>query len=297
MTKFLLILVIIIILFSCSQTKKYRTEDIIGDWYSAPIQNDNGIHDYSTLTFSFEDNVCSCSFTYNNFVNYKIVNDELILDAKLEDKSNTRTSKYKIIKLTKDSLFLAIIDNKTLYITKYLNNLKVDTLKLAKVMKKNAIKFDRIGFYSSGCFGDCPVMFLEIDSVRNILFNGISFTQNIGIFTGKLSEEDMSIILKKINALSLGNLKPFYKVNWTDDQTLSVVIRDGNNIIVSGAYGSKDEPIELRLLFNKLKEVYKNVNLTKEDSSVLNKFQLRTFHIGILPLPPLPPIKNNKFTK
>lgn len=86
----------------------------------------------------------------------------------------------------------------------------------------------------------------------------------------------MEKIKSEINSIQLDSLKQMYSANWTDDQTCGVIIKTKDKTYESSAYGFDKEPIELRILFHKLMELYKSVELEK-DSTILDKFKFKRF--------------------
>jgi hypothetical protein len=152
----------------------------------------------------------------------------------------------------------------------------VERIELARIKKKNEAAIQRIGFYSTICYGYCPAMYFEIDSVGNFFFNGRRYTENEGLFSGKISTKQYERIQNKVNNIELDSLKLFYMANWTDDQTCGVYIQTKEKTYESSAYGYHKEPLALRMLFHELMELYREIDLV-EDTTVLDKFQCSDF--------------------
>ena len=129
----------------------------------------------------------------------------------------------------------------------------------------------------TGCFGTCPSMYLEIDSMGNFFFEGKNFTEKEGLYSGILSDDELKIIKSEINSIQLDKLSELYMARWTDDQTCGVSIKTKDKTYESSAYGFNNEPVELRILFHKLMELYKTIEL-KKDSNIIDKFKLNKFH-------------------
>ena len=117
-------------------------------------------------------------------------------------------------------------------------------------------------------------MYLEIDRLGNVIFDGRAYTEKEGLYSGTLSKNELERILSEINSIQLDSLKIWYAANWTDDQTCGVSIETMNKTYESSAYGFNKEPMELRMLFDRLMELHKNMELTK-DSTISNKFKFR----------------------
>lgn len=59
---------------------------------------------------------------------------------------------------------------------------------------------------------------------------------------------------------------------WTDYQTCDISIQTKDTIYKTSVYGFNKEPLELRILFNELMELYKHTEM-KMDSMHKNKFE------------------------
>ncbi|HEX6428112.1 MAG TPA: DUF6438 domain-containing protein, partial [Niastella sp.] len=230
---------------------------IKGDWV--------GLEQGPEYTDDFRIFVCFADSTYqkslmNDTFIYEITKDTLYLKYIDFERNNTE-SKLPIVKLTKDSLVL-------------LAGVKQEyKVMLSRVHAKNKITPTTIYFASSGCFGNCPIMSLEIDSSRNIRYYGDEYTSITGGFSGRINETEYNSIVNKIRNLPIDSLRTFYQTPSTDQETLGVSIVHGNKVTRSSAYGHYEEPMELRILFAKLINLYKHANL-KRDTSVNRKYFL-----------------------
>ncbi|HFA52061.1 MAG TPA: hypothetical protein ENJ95_23845 [Bacteroidetes bacterium] len=282
---------IIIQIFGCKQIENNKEYDldIRGDWVTNYFEDR---WSRKIITFSFQDSLCSIISPYGDFKKYQINGDTLTVTER-ERESDTNIngreeSVFLIKKIDSQNLKLVPLTHST---KSLLRKGFKNKIKLSKVIQKNDIKFDRIAFYSTVCHGTCPSMYLEIDSIGNLLFLGRGYTDKDGAFIGKIDENELGVISQKINSIQLDNLEKFYSSNWTDDQTCGVKIKAGNNVYESHAYGFNTEPVELRILFHKLMEIYKEAEL-KSDTMVAEKFQLEELiYRGYPPVPPPPPNK------
>ena len=253
------------------------------------------------LVFSFYDSTCSYPYPWGENYDYWLDGDTIIVNQIVRKNGDIQTeekviSKFLINNLTLDELSISPITEQTRKLFDYSQNLNFDSIHLKKVKSQFDWNIKRIGFYSTGCYGSCPSMYLEIDSLGNIIFNGKNYTEKEGLFSGKLSPQLMKSIESKINCLELNQLKRIYMAGWTDDQTCGVLIETSDQIFKSSAYGFDKEPIELRILFNSLMELYKSVELSK-DSAAQDKFRFKDFQkLGSPPPipPPPPPPSNNE---
>lgn len=252
MAKHVALLSFMCLLLACSDHKKPDYASLIkGDWLGQ--KQPEGFEHDQTEFLSFEDSTCHAPYGYDA-IKYEVLNDTLFLLGEEENNARGR-NKFTIVKLTADSLVL--LSGKK----------QQNTIRYSKIHPKNNFTPAAIYFASSGCFGSCPVMNLEIDSNRNVRFYGDHYTSITGGHKGKLSETVYNSIINKVRNLPVDSLKEYYSASWTDDESLGIAIAYGNKVIRSAAYGHEGEPIELYILLTQLKSLYKEINL-QPDSSV-----------------------------
>ena len=269
--KIALLILLISSLFSCIKTKNYD-KHLKGDWISQ-VYIDS--FNRTQLMFTFEDSLCSLLSPFSNLMNYELKNDKIkIIPDKNTWKSLNEKDRFQLkVQFSTDStMFLKAIDSLTKQNLQFWDK-EIDTIKLFKVRTKNQLNFEKIGFYSSVCFGRCPQMYLEIDNNRNLCFYGVEYTSKKGGFRAKISIKEYQTIVRKIQQIKLDALKKSYYAEWTDDQECGVIIQTKSGKYQCSAYGFDKEPIELRLLFHKLMNIYKNVDLVK-DEKIEEKFTL-----------------------
>lgn len=217
---------------------------------------------------------------------YKIENDSL----KLYDESEGNWDSYKIFYLKKDTLEISDGGkgfNKFTRIYPKLNKTKL---------------FDKIIISSSGCYGICPVSDLEIDSNGRVLYNGSSYSNEVGFFTALARKEQYRKIEADFQNADWFNLKNEYIAAHTDDETITVTFIKDNKIIKTIKNYGEEAPTEfqwayipLRFLHDKLKlkkikdkgycldfrglDFYKEnqvMDLTKSESFYLKSFLLNS---------------------
>lgn len=276
---FIYLMIIAMGLYSCSEPKKELpiSEKIIGSWKSDYFPGD---WRQEIFVFTFQDTTCSFPQPFGPYSPYQIKGDTLDIKwserNRITDSVNVEHYKFLIDSLSESNLFLNFLNTETVSYGDYFESVDPGLLKLSKITQKNDVVFERIGFYSTGCFGTCPSMYLEIDSEGNMLFDGQYHTQKKGLQSGKISQRDLELITTKIRAIQLDSLKPRYSAGWTDDQTCGVKIKTKTDTYESSAYGFHKEPVELRNLFHKLIELYKHTEL-KVDSSIGEQFVFKDF--------------------
>ena len=278
---------ILIGLFGCSQTQTKTvipiSEKIKGDWKTEYFK-ENRIE--TAHIFTFQDSTCSYLTPVGEFSNYWITGDTLNIKERTHKRGKYINNGKNIYQLLIDSITTKILYLKPITDqTKELFDYKNEVIKLSKIKKYRDWRIERIGFYCTGCFGSCPSMYLEIDSIGNILFSGNNHTEKKGFYSGVIPKKEMEILKSKINNIQLDSLNNRYFANWTDDQTCGMIIKTKSKTYECSAYGIYKEPIELRILFHRLTELYKNVAL-KKDSSIVYQFQFKGIKHKLPPPPP-----------
>ncbi|HEY8895813.1 MAG TPA: DUF6438 domain-containing protein [Niastella sp.] len=281
MAKHLALLSYICIIISCTMRKPESnyTQLIKGDWLGQ--KQPEGFEHDQTEFLSFEDSTCHAPFMHD-VIKYEILQGALYLTTEKEDKKGPR-NKFTIVKLTADSLVL------------FSGKKQQNTIRYSKIHPKNTITPAAIYFASSGCYGSCPIMNLEIDSNRNVRFYGDRYTSITGGYKGKLSKTVYNSIINKVRNLPVDSLKEFYSASWTDDETLGIAIAYGNKVIRLAAYGHEEEPIELYILLTQLKNLYKEINL-QPDASVRKEDFISNPKLKAITSLLTPPVNIRKFT-
>lgn len=294
------ILFIVIGFLSCTQkqtkTEMPLSEKIKGNWKTEYFKGD---WKKTAFIFTFQDSTCTYLYPWGEYSKYWINGDTLNIKEQIRKRRDNVsggkiTYKFLVDSITSDNLTLKPITDETKKLFDNYENQIFDKIQLTKIKSQFDWKIERIGFYSTGCYGTCPSMYLEIDSVGNILFNGKYYTEKEGLYSGKLPANQLELIISEVNCIALDSLKKMYSANWTDDQTCGVMIKTIDTTYECSAYGFDKEPIELRILFHSLMELYKNVEL-KKDTTIEEKFKFKGFqYSGYPPPPPPPPIEENK---
>ncbi len=273
--RFYTLIGLIVIISSC----QIKNENINGDWVS---EKDIAGDPNKRPVFSFQDSICKLYTPWNVDTKYSVNGETINIYESTEVGPTNFINEFKIIKLDDDSLIISK------------NNIEkraTEIIRLKKLKPQNSIHPSKIYFASSDCFGTCPSMFLEIDSLGKIMFYGRYHTDSIGFFTSQLSIEEYNLLLKKIQNIKLNSLHIRYEADWTDDQTSGINIIYDKKKLLSSVYGYDKEPIELRILLNYLIDLYKHIHL-KKDSFINEKYivQNKEFNKLIKEVrPPLPP--------
>lgn len=262
---------------------------IKGDWISDESKDRSW-----TAMLSFEDSVCSIFDRYGLYSNFTIYKDTVFIREKLIERKKTDQDYLEDNQwasgeqlVSDGSIFLkfrlmSVLNNQLIVLLS-----ESDTLKLHKLPMKHNLPFERIGFYCSSGLGRWPELYLELDSAGNFLFNGKHNTDKRGLYRGKVSTNDISIINNKVKSINLDKLKVVYDAIRTDYRTFGIVIQAGGKTY-RGVGFSYSMPTDLHFLFRKLQELYRNIDLQK-DSTVKESFQLERITPQGEPPPPEPP--------
>ena len=280
MAKHIALLSCICMFISCTMRKpdKGYAQLIKGDWLGQR-QSDGFEHDQIDFISFEEDSTCTIRFDHDGYW-YKIQEDSLYIKSMKSEKSQVV---FAIAKLTKDTLVL--LSGKRFQ----------NTTRYTKIHPKNNIKPTAIYFASSGCFGSCPLVYLEIDSNRNLRYYGDSHTSKIEGYKAKLNETEYNSIISKIRNLPVDSLKEYYACSHTDDETLGIVITHDNKITRSSAYGHEAEPMELYILLTHLQNLYKQLHL-QPDSTIKKEDFFSNPQLKPMTNLLVPPINMRKFT-
>lgn len=129
-----------------------------------------------------------------NIYGFKIIRDTLNIyswDFKdNKEKQNLYSAKFKIDKINKDSLVLIPLNSLT---TNYFTETSIIKFLNKSVLIDSNLKFEKMQFTSSGCFGDCPEYKMIIDSLGFVnLYAGFNKHKLKGYYQGKLSKSQLN---------------------------------------------------------------------------------------------------------
>ncbi|WP_311951732.1 DUF6438 domain-containing protein [Mucilaginibacter terrae] len=161
---------------------------------------------------------------------------------------NKRSNKFKICKLTADTLIL------------YRDSISFRYVKMRHHDDGKPL-FDEVILYSSGCYGYCPINFISLKRNGEFVFHGLeyntinyTFTSNIG----KAKFDSVEMAFKKSTPLQLNNS---YEDGPTDMSTTYIAfVKDGKIIkqISDYAYSS---PVEFQNAYRSLQYLYQQVKI------------------------------------
>ena len=199
---------------------------------------------------------------FGNSTSFKITNDSILF--KNPPSYSWRFFK-SIIKIKQDTLYVLGSDS----IIEKFEKLKYDL--------DNKITFDKILFTRSGCYGTCPKLNISINKNGDIYFNGIRYTDSIGIYKGKLNKLRTDKVFKKFQKANITNIASYYAVNHTDDEIIRTSFYAKDSLLKTIVDYGRAGPAELTWAYVSISNCYKNAELTKtstNDSSYLKHEEL-----------------------
>jgi len=114
------------------------------------------------------------------------------------------------------------------------------------------LTIEEIYLETSGCYGTCPIFELSIKANKSATFNAIEYNEKKGNFKTTINDSTYQQLIETINYIKLQSLKNKYRVNWTDDQTVTLEIKYNNGQVKKiedyGAIGT----FGLESLYNQL---------------------------------------------
>ena len=256
-------------------------KDIIGEWYCdsevylvtdstekgpppLPYLNRNGysfsIDDSFELKQGFRKIL---EFGDNNrtpqFVGYKttfkIENDSL----KIFDFLQNRWYSEKILKLTKDSLWLLRV-NPLIHEYQYID-------KYVRFQAKNSenLIFDKITLSCSGCLGFCPELKISIDANEEAFFLGQEHTTISGYFAATVPKEKFEDIFNHFRKLDLKTLPNDFDSHNSDDNTILIRFWKGNKQVKAVRDYGQVSPSAFACAYERLQNLYQELNWTAID--------------------------------
>lgn len=263
-----LITFLLAVLFSCGSNKDAISK-LTGTWTTMVVKK-SPYHD-NTYVLSFQDTSCIYLSPNAPYSKYLFKKDTLIINEPVYGYSTNDKApephKFKVVKLAENELELKPLLSVDEELVSQAGRTASGTLLFKKLEQVSDIPFTKLAFFSTMCYGTCPAMYLELDNKGNLLLKAKEYTIKQGWYVGTLSKEDLQSITTLINAISLNELQPNYKADYTDAATKGILIEKDGKQYVTSVYGSSKEPMALRVLFNVLLQSYKKAILKNSDDS------------------------------
>ena len=234
----------------------------------------NGIWIGKNLEYlSINDSLVSVEFrTLQDGFKYIIKNNQLILIKNYEVSRANGDSFYFVADSTQYYFDYKLLskDSLQLKLNKIIGRNLSSPKKLYNYNRKSSLKTSEINFQSlffrgSSCFGSCPKMKIEIDSLGNAKFKGESYTKPfIGNYIGKLTSKQLELLVEILNRSQL-NRFPENLLYLIDAQSYRFIFRYDNKEIKSG--GSQ-VPYFNREILIYLLSIYKEVEWTEVEYEI-----------------------------
>lgn len=93
--------------------------------------------------------------------------------------------------------------------------------------RQNEIK--RVVFATGGCFGECPIQAIDIDSSLAVKYHGVQFTDSVGFFIGNISTDSWDSLNIMIENINYKELDSSYE-NSIDDLSTEIYIYYNNSV-------------------------------------------------------------------
>lgn len=274
--KFYYIVLLTIIIASCSNDKS--TNDLlIGNWKLDTVVDSSGIErDFYFFTKPGIEFISTSQFRYlpgplnftrdeqqtlkeltDTVLNFKIVKNQISFNSIKNNKTITKS----LVSLSSDSLYL-LDTSKNLH--KYVRIYR-DSI--------NRKMVNRIVLSSSGCFGFCPIMDIEIDHSCEGSFYCTANCGDIGFHKGKLQKSKVKRLFNFLDFISIYTLQNSYSANHTDDETITMSFyKDNIHLKTISDYG-RMAPTEFIWLYTYLRYMpgLKNLKRNLVDNNKLGK--------------------------
>lgn len=96
-----------------------------------------------------------------------------------------------------------------------------------KVKRKNEIK--RVVFATGGCYGNCPIQAIDIDSSMKVRYHGVKHTDSVGFFIGNITSEFWDTLNIKLENVNYKQLDTTYEHS-VDDLSTEIYIYYNNKV-------------------------------------------------------------------
>ena len=275
----------IISLVSCTNDKS-NYELIVGNWKLDTVIDSSGIERvFYFITKPGIEFISTSQFRYlpgpvdlsreeqpklkeltDTVLNFKILNNQISYNSLKNNKTITKG----LVRLSLDSLYL-LDSNKNLY--KYVRIYR-DSI--------NRNKVNRIVLSSSGCYGVCPIIDIEINHSCEVSFYCTEYCGDKGFHKGKMQKSKVKRLFKFLDFINIDTLQNSYSANHTDDETITVSFYNDNSHLNTISDYGRMAPTEFIWLYTYLRYMpgLKNLKSNHENSNQLDKSRCYIFSNG-----------------
>lgn len=144
-------------------------------------------------------------------------------------------------------------------------------------------EINRIAFATGGCFGTCPIQYIEIDNTLNFKYHGIQFTEKKGFYIGVVTQGFWDTLNMKFESIHYKQLNEVYD-NSVDDLSTEIFIYYNDKVKhIKGQFSSL--PDNVMSVYNWLLKSIKTFDFKPTQDSLVISTLLEK------PKPPPPPPK------
>jgi hypothetical protein len=274
-------LILMMSFISCNKEKYYKEEIVGGDWKLIPEEPIHITDEGDTVKLINSKPPSGFHVTYS-FLNEDTYEDKRGFFESVNRKTSHNHSRIHYLgniskyEIKANNLRLYHLGDKK-WDSYEIVSLKADTLCLKvssewilKFKRKiydfeNKDSFDKVIISSSGCYGSCPVGSILIDKSGEIVFEGLGYTTELGLYKSKITKVKFGEIVKSFQKADWKNLKDEYEAGHTDDERISIVFIKNNKIIKAISDYGHESPEEFIWAYQPLRYMYQQLKLQKID--------------------------------
>jgi hypothetical protein len=101
---------------------------------------------------------------------------------------------------------------------------------LADKNQKKRNNINRVVLATGGCYGNCPIQVIDLDSTLTVRFQGIKYSDNLGFYTGKITQQFWDTLNAKFESIHYTQLDSLYQQSVDDLSTEVIVFYKGNKL-------------------------------------------------------------------
>ncbi len=106
-----------------------------------------------------------------------------------------------------------------------------------------ALPFERISLWRSGCYGSCPVYRVDYYKDGRVVYLGEDYVDHVGRFDFVDALSDFALLAANVEMMGLLALDAEYAAGWTDDETVTLEIEGPFGVRRIEDYGRQGPPL------------------------------------------------------
>ena len=107
----------------------------------------------------------------------------------------------------------------------------------------DALPFERISLWRSGCYGSCPVYRVDYYKDGRVVYLGEDYVDHVGRFDFVDALSDFALLAANVEVMGLLALDDEYAAGWTDDETVTLEIEGSFGVKNIEDYGRQGPPL------------------------------------------------------